>query len=119
MGNSASDIHVVVVGSGYGGTAAARTLDGKCKLTVVDPSDAFNHKVAALRGAVVPGWEKRVRIPLDKYLKAGKVVRSGVKAVTTGRVTLDDNSVLECDYVILAHGQGKTNFPCGKIGKQL
>jgi NADH dehydrogenase FAD-containing subunit len=115
MGNAASDIHVVVVGSGYGGSAAAKALDSKCKVTLIEPSDAFNHKIAALRGAVVPGWEKRTRIPLGNLLKNGKIIRGEVKHVETGRVTLQDETVLQCDYVILAHGAGRSNFPCGKI----
>jgi NADH dehydrogenase FAD-containing subunit len=114
MGNAISDIHVVVIGSGYGGAAAARALEAKCRVTVIDPSDAFNHKIASLRGAVVPGWEKRVRIPLDNHLKHGKILRSNVKAVETGRVTLENDTVIECDYIILAHGRGRANFPCGK-----
>jgi NADH dehydrogenase FAD-containing subunit len=114
MGNAVSDIHVVVVGSGYGGSAAAKALDGKCRVTLMEPADAFNHKIAALRGAVVPGWEKRTRIPIDKLLKNGKIIHSEVKHVETGRVTLQDETVLECDYIILAHGAGRANFPCGK-----
>lgn len=114
MGNTSSDIHVVIIGAGYGGIAAAKYLDAKCRVTVVEPSDSFNHKIATLRGVVVPGWEKRTRIPLNKVLKRGKIVHSEVQSVSTGRVTLSDHSVIECDYVILAHGQGKSNFPCGK-----
>ena len=115
MGSSASDLRVVVIGAGYGGTAAAKLLDAKCNVTLIEPADAMNHKMAALRGVVVPGWEKRTRVPLDKLLKRGKIIQAEVASVETGRVTLKDGTVLECDYVIMAHGQGKTNFPCGKI----
>lgn len=115
MGNSVSDVHVIIVGSGYAGVAAARYLDQKCRVTVIEPSDTFNHKIASLRGTVVPGWEKRSRIPLDKVLNRGKIIQSEVKSVETGRVTLTDNTVMDCDYVILAHGQGRANFPCGKF----
>ena len=112
MGNSPSDIRVVVVGGGYGGVAAARTLDGKCNVTLIESGDAFHHKVAALRGAVVPGWEKRIRIPLDKAFKRVKIVKADVASVSTGKVILADGSIIDCDYVILAHGV-QANFPCG------
>ena len=117
MGNSASvkDLKVIVVGAGYGGTSAAKNLDAECDVTLIEPGDAMNHKVAALRGVVVPGWEKRTRIPLDKLLKRGKVVQAEVASIETGKVILKNGTVLDCDYIILAHGQGLTTFPCGEL----
>jgi apoptosis-inducing factor 2 len=115
MGSSASiaNIHVVIVGSGYAGMAAAQALDGKCKVTVIEPEDALLHKIASMRGAVVPGWEKRIRIPLGKALKHGEIVRGEVQRVVTGSVTLADGTVILGDYIIMAHGIGKSFFPCG------
>ncbi|MEQ2192238.1 hypothetical protein XENOCAPTIV_008996 [Xenoophorus captivus] len=49
-------VHVVVVGGGFGGIAAAQQL--KCagiSFTLVDLRDAFHHNVAALRASVQPG----------------------------------------------------------------
>ena len=102
MGNSASvnELKVVVV--------------GKCDVTLIEPADAMNHKIAALRGVVVPGWEKRTRVPLDKLLKRGKIIQAEVASIETGKVILKNGTVLNCDYIILAHGQGQTTFPCGK-----
>lgn len=117
MGNSASNnsIHVVIVGAGVAGVNAAKALDSKVRVTLIEPNDSHNHKIAALRAVVVPGWEKRIRVPLDGLLKNGKIVYSEVLSVETGRVTLADHSVIACDYVILAHGRGKLAFPCGKF----
>ena len=83
-------------------------------MTLIEPQDAFHHKIASIRGAVVPGWEKRIRIPLNKVLKNGTLVKADVTSVTTGKVTLKDGTTIDADYVILAHGGGKSNFPCGK-----
>ena len=116
MGSSAStsQIHVVIVGAGVAGVNAAKALDSKARVTLIEPTDSHNHKIAALRAAVVPGWEKRIRLPLDGLLKNGKVIQAEVVSVDTGRVTLADHTVIQCDYVILAHGRGKLAFPCGK-----
>lgn len=109
-----NNVHVVIVGAGYAGVEAATSLDSSFRVTLVEATDSHNHKIASLRAAVMPGWEKRIRLPLDGLLKNGKVIQSKVSAVETGRVTLADQSILECDYVILAHGKGSVNFPCGK-----
>lgn len=116
MSSSYDDnVRVVVVGGGYAGMAAAKALDASVRVTLIESTDSFNHKIASLRAAVVPGWERRIRVPLDNQLKNGKLIQADVQAVDTGRVILADRSVLECDYVILAHGKGSLNFPSGKI----
>lgn len=109
-----NNIHVVIVGAGYAGVEAATSLDSSFRVTLIEATDSHNHKIASLRAAVMPGWEKRIRLPLDGLLKNGQVLQSKVSAVESGRVTLADQSILECDYVILAHGKGSVNFPCGK-----
>ena len=111
--NSSSNIRVVIVGAGYGGTAAAKALDSKCKVTLIESQDSFQHRIASIRGAIVPGWEKRVRIPLDKLLTNGKVIQADVTSVKSGVVILKDGSTIEADYIILAHGGGFSSFPTG------
>lgn len=113
--NYDENVHVIVVGGGYAGMAAAKALDANVRVTLIESTDSFNHKIASLRAAVVPGWERRIRVPVDNQLKNGKLIQADVKAVDTGRVTLTDESVLECDYVVLAHGKGSLNFPSGEV----
>ena len=49
-------IHVVVVGGGFGGIAAAQQLKAEgLDFTLIDVRDAFHHNVAALRASVQPG----------------------------------------------------------------
>ena len=108
------NIHVVIVGAGYAGVATATALDSSFRVTLIEATDSHNHKIASLRAAVMPGWEKRIRLPLDGLLKNGKIIQSKVVAAETGRVTLPDQSILDCDYVVLAHGKGSVNFPCGE-----
>lgn len=118
MGNSSStaEKQVIVVGAGYAGTEVAKRLDSKFQVTLITPLDTFVHKYSMLRAAVVPGWEETTRIPLDKLLKRGKIVRGEVKSVTSGSVTLADGSTLNADYIVLAHGAPVNgNFPAAGI----
>lgn len=59
MGAQASHpegVHVVVVGGGFGGIAAAQQLKSHgISFTLIDVRDAFRHNVAALRAALQPG----------------------------------------------------------------
>jgi NADH dehydrogenase FAD-containing subunit len=104
---------VIVVGGGYAGTAAAKELDSLCDVTLITENDDMEHKWAYMRACVVPGWEKVTRVPLDKLLKKGKVLRGKVISVTDGSVTLESGEVLSADNVILAQGYGSGNLPGG------
>lgn len=59
MGSNLSvddSVRVVVVGGGFGGTAAASLLQSRAvPFVLVDVRDAFHHNVAALRAAVASG----------------------------------------------------------------
>lgn len=104
---------VIVVGGGYAGTVAAKELDAFCNVTLVTPNDQLENKFTYLRAAVVPGWEKVSRVPLDKLLKNGRIVRGSVTSVVEGSVTLASGEVLTADSIILAHGYGSANLPGG------
>ena len=61
MGSGASkealgDLHVVIIGGGYGGVQAAASLrNAGIKFTIIDPKEYFHHCIAALRAAVCSG----------------------------------------------------------------
>lgn len=49
-------VHVVIVGGGFGGIAAASQLQARnIPFVLVDMKDSFHHNVAALRAAVESG----------------------------------------------------------------
>ncbi len=66
MGQSASfpsDVKVVVVGGGYGGsTLALALLKAGANFTLIDCKPVFHHNVASVRAAVVPGIYKPLTI---------------------------------------------------------
>jgi NADH dehydrogenase FAD-containing subunit len=95
---------VVVVGGGYGGTAAAKALDEIADVVLVEPRDAFVHNVAALRALVDPDWLSRIFLPYDRLLEHGRVVRDRAVRVEEDRVTIASGDEIPADYVVLATG---------------
>jgi NADH dehydrogenase FAD-containing subunit len=95
---------VVVLGGGYGGINAAKALDDIADVTLVDPTDAFVHNVAAWRALVEPEWLDRIFLPYDHLLATGRFVRDRAVAIDGRRVTLASGDVLEPDFLVLATG---------------
>jgi len=73
--SSSSRPSVVVVGGGYGGINAAKALDDIADVTLVDPTEAFVHNVAAWRALVEPEWLDRIFLPYEHLLANGRFVR--------------------------------------------
>ena len=95
---------VVVVGGGYGGVNVAKALDDVADVILVEPKDAFQHNVAALRALADPAWVERIFLPYGRLLSRGRVVADRAVKVEPGAVTLASGEVLAADYVVLATG---------------
>jgi NADH dehydrogenase FAD-containing subunit len=95
---------VVVVGGGYGGTAAAKALDETFQVVLVEPKDAFMHNIAALRALVDPSWLSRIFFSYDHLLSHGRVVRDRAALVEPGRVVTESGVEIAADYIVLATG---------------
>ncbi|GII54078.1 NADH dehydrogenase [Planotetraspora thailandica] len=107
---------VVVVGGGYAGIRVAKELDDVADVTLVSPSDAFVHNVAAWRALVEPVWLDQIFMPYDRLLRNGRFVRDRAVDVDGRRVRLASGKVLEPDYLVLATGSSypfpaKTDAP--------
>jgi NADH dehydrogenase FAD-containing subunit len=95
---------VIVLGGGYGGINAAKALDDVADVTLVDPTEAFVHNVAAWRALVDPEWLERIFFPYEHLLTHGRFLRDRAVAVDGRRVTLASGDILEPDYLVLATG---------------
>src|ERR1700681_4770006 len=95
---------VVVVGGGYGGIRAAKALDDVADVTLVDPTEAFVHNVAAWRALVEPEWLDPIFPPYEHLLAHGRFVRDRAVEVEGRRVKLGSGEWLEPDYLVLATG---------------
>jgi apoptosis-inducing factor 2 len=101
---------LVVIGAGYGGTAAAKALDKNFDVTLIEKRERFFHNSGSLRAAVDARWLRKLFIPYDRLLKKGRVVNSKVEEVTPEEVLLEDGRRVKFDYLILATG-GSYPFP--------
>uniref|UniRef100_A0A8C7WZ98 Ferroptosis suppressor protein 1 n=1 Tax=Oryzias sinensis TaxID=183150 RepID=A0A8C7WZ98_9TELE len=81
-------VHVVVVGGGFAGIAAARQLKSRgVPFTLIDIKEAFHHNLAALRASVQPGFAQRTFIPFAKTF-GSSFVQGRVEHVDPERQTV-------------------------------
>lgn len=109
MGSSLSidpDLHVVVVGGGFGGIAAAQKLKSSgISFTLIDLRDAFHHNVAALRAAVQSGFARKTFIPYKETFGESFLQGRVVKVDTDARVVvLEDGQEVCYTHLILCTG---------------
>ena len=102
--SSATRPTVVVIGGGYGGANVAKALDDVADVVLVEPKDAFQHNVAALRALADPAWLPRIFLPYGGLLARGRVVPDRAVKVEPGEVTLASGEVIAADYIVLATG---------------
>ncbi|KAF1375358.1 hypothetical protein PFLUV_G00219000 [Perca fluviatilis] len=99
--SSLDEVHVVIVGGGFGGIAAAQQLKSRrISFTLIDMRDSFHHNVAALRAAVKPGFAVRTFIPYGETF-GDSFVQGRVQRVDTERQTV----VLQGGRVVLVHSR--------------
>jgi NADH dehydrogenase FAD-containing subunit len=73
-------------------------------VTLVAPSEAFVHNVAAWRALVEPELLDRIFMPYDRLLSNGRFLQDRAVAVEGRKVTLASGRELEPDYLVLATG---------------
>ncbi|KAG7215006.1 hypothetical protein INR49_022896 [Caranx melampygus] len=103
---SVSGVHVVVVGGGFGGIAAAQQLQcAGLSFTLIDMRDAFHHNVAALRASVQPGFAQRTFIPYAKTF-GDSFVQGRVERVDAEgqKVVLQGGREIQFSHLILCTG---------------
>ncbi|KAM6067449.1 ferroptosis suppressor protein 1 isoform 2-T2 [Chlamydotis macqueenii] len=119
-------VRVVVVGGGFGGTAAASLLQSwAVPFVLVDVRDAFHHNVAALRAAVESGFAKKTFISYsvtfgDSFCQ-GKVV--GIDPERQ-QVLLSDGEIEKSERILVVGGGAagvemaaeiKTEYPAKEV----
>ncbi|XP_056652506.1 ferroptosis suppressor protein 1 [Monodelphis domestica] len=120
MGSQVSvdaSVHVVIVGGGFGGIAAASQLQAwGVPFMLIDMRDSFHHNVAALRASVESGFAKKTFISYTKSFQDS--FRQGLVEgldLDKQRVLLRGGEALPFSHLILATGS-RGSFP-GKFNQ--
>lgn len=114
---------VVILGAGYAGALLAKNLDPAAKkglitLIVIERRDSMHHKIGSIRASVRGGeWVDRVRIPLSRVVRYGKVVIGNVAHIdrTTKTVSFSDATVPDVVYDILIAATGARSHNPGDL----
>ncbi|KAG9344510.1 hypothetical protein JZ751_011180 [Albula glossodonta] len=103
---SVDEVHVVIVGGGFGGIAAGQQLKSNgIPFTLIDLRNAFHHNVAALRASVQSSFAQQTFIPFQETF--GASFRQGrVVGVDPERqvVILDGGEEIQYSHLILCTG---------------
>eukprot|EP00122_Pirum_gemmata_P020374 Pgem_evm1s19048 len=105
---------VVVIGNGYMGSMVAQGLAKKkgFHVTTIDQKPFLFHKIAGLRAAVKPEWQRATMIPRDNLLgkqvipEHGDIVTGEVKEIIeeNKKVIMEDGKEIIYDYLVMATG---------------
>lgn len=116
--------HVIVVGVGFGGVAAARALkNAPCQVTVINRHNFHLFKPLLYQVATAALSPADLAAPIRDFSATSQNAR-----VLTGRVTdvqrdencvvLEDERTLACDHLVIATAPGKT-IPARNPGSRL
>lgn len=104
--------HIVILGSGTGGTPAAyelrNALDRSHRITVINASEKF--QFVPSNPWVAVGWRKPddISFPIGKFLNKKGIAFIGQAVIKIdpgqNRLTLEDESSVDYDYLVIATG---------------
>ena len=95
---------VVIIGGGFAGSKAARKLQNKCNVTLIDTEDFFEYTPGILRVLVEPNHYKKININHGDYLNKTKVIVGIVSRITDKKIFLSDGKRFDYDYLVIASG---------------
>ena len=95
---------VVVIGGGYGGVTAARSLDAVADVILVEQKDQFVHHAAAFKAAVDREWADQIFLPYQSLLANGQVRQGTVLKLEGNRVHIVGQDPIDADYIVVATG---------------
>jgi NADH dehydrogenase len=112
---AAASPHVVVVGAGFGGLAAARALaGGAARVTVVDRSNHHTFQPLLYQVAMAALSPAEIAVPIRAVFRHDRNVSVLMAEVVSfdlqhRRLTLADGATLDWDYLVVAAG-AETNY---------
>ncbi|MCA9485849.1 MAG: FAD-dependent oxidoreductase, partial [Nanoarchaeota archaeon] len=94
---------IVIIGGGFAGSHAAKHLEKKFDVTLIDTKDYFEFTPGILRSIVEPEHVKKIQVLHSHYLKKAKILIGTVKEITNSYV-LFKNKKIKFDYLVISSG---------------
>ena len=112
--------HVVIIGGGFGGLAAARTLaNADVRITLLDRENHHTFQPLLYQVATAALAPSDITVPIRWRLRSQRNVQVLLASVTrveptTREVVLDDGTVIGYDYLVVATGARHAYFGHGE-----
>eukprot|EP01114_Cavostelium_apophysatum_P014252 TRINITY_DN3648_c0_g3_i1.p1 TRINITY_DN3648_c0_g3~~TRINITY_DN3648_c0_g3_i1.p1 ORF type:complete len:460 (+),score=80.46 TRINITY_DN3648_c0_g3_i1:173-1552(+) len=94
---------LVIVGGGYAGTVAAKSLEHDFLVTLIDNKDYFEFTPSKLRMMVEPTHAHRMQVKHSSFLSKTLIVMDWVKHITPEAV-ITENQSISYDYLLICTG---------------
>ncbi len=114
---------VVIIGGGFCGSLAAKYLDAKAEVVLIDRKDYFEFSPSIHKVVFNPAHFKKIAIPFNRFLKRTRIITDKLLRVTPIYVETEKEKI-EFDYLIIASGidypvllDDKTDVHALKSGK--
>jgi len=95
---------LTIIGGGFAGAKAAKKLENRFKITLIDEKDYFEFTPGILRSIVNPEHLDKIQVLHKDYLKNSGIIRDSVVKVKGKKVFLKKGKSLTFDYLIIASG---------------
>lgn len=94
---------VIVIGGGFAGSLAAKKLEKKFELTLIDTTDYFEFTPGILRTIVEPWHLGKIQVLHKDYLKKAKIIVGKVDEIARDFVRVGKKK-MDFDYLVICSG---------------
>lgn len=95
--------NAIVIGGGFAGSLAAKKLEKKFNVTLIDTKNYFEFTPGVLRSIVKPEHVKKIQVLHSHYLQRAKIIIGKVEEVTKKYVSVNKRKI-HFDYLVISSG---------------
>eukprot|EP01080_Neovahlkampfia_damariscottae_P010545 gene10545-3064_t len=95
---------VVIIGGGFSGVFAAKTLKDDFEVVVIDAKPNLEYIMSFYKVVSNPTLLNKYELPISKCVNGCKTIQGRVTAISPAGIYLQDKSVILFDYLIVATG---------------
>jgi len=100
---SSFNMKIVILGGGFCGALAAKLLDKKHEVVLIDKKDYFEYTPSIHKVIFNAGYHKKITVPFKHFLKNARIVTDKMLHVTSKFVETEKEKIT-FDYLIISAG---------------